>query len=208
MNTKTLYMIIGAVLVIVVVIFILISDSDKTKTEEKSQLPPGHPSIGEMQSSGGDAVNGRMPAEGSAPNKTNVRKDFVHMIDKMREKVNKNSNDTTGVIEFAQVLYDSHQFKEASEMFERFLKASPKNTTVMLDLSVCYFNLGEMEHAAKVTSNIIKVDSKNTVAMYNLGAIHATQGNKDKAREVWEKLMKQFPQSEDASRAKESLTKL
>ncbi len=208
MKSKYLYFGVGGVLVVLVIIFLLMDDSSVKKENADAQLPPGHPPLSEMQQSEGDMKNGRTPVDLNSPSKTNVRQDFVHMVEKLREKVNKNPNDTSGVLELAHLLSDSHQFKEAAVLFERFLKTNKKNTTVMLDLSVCYFNLGQMEDAATITSTILKLEPSNSIALYNLGAIHATKGDKPKAKEVWENLIKKFPGSDDATRAKESIGKL
>ena len=161
-----------------------------------------------MTPSEGDMKNGRTPAGGITPSKDNVRKDFMHMIDKLREKVNAHPNDTSGVLEFAQVLHDSHQMKEAAAMFERYLKAAPRDIESMISLSDCYFGTGQMDDAIRVTNNILKVNPKNTIAMYNLGAIYATKGDKDKAKEYWQNLIDKYPSSDDAARAKESLGRL
>lgn len=208
MNIKSIYMIIGAVIIAAVVFIILSKEPDKSKADPLAGLPPGHPPINEMQPSPDDMKNGRTPAGGTAPSKENVRSDFMNRLKDLRERVSRNDKDTSGVLELARMLSDSHQFKEAAGLYERFLKADRKNTVVMLDLSVCYFNLSQIDDAARVTSMILKNEPSNTVALYNLGAIHATQGQKEKAKEVWNNLIKKYPGSEDAARAKESLGKL
>ena len=208
MKIKTIYGIVAVVIIAAIVVIIMMKDSDPKKAGQASNLPPGHPSIDGMAPSEGDMKNGRTPAGGITPSKDNVRKDFLHLIEKLREKVNANPKDTSGVLQLAQLLHDSHQMKESAALYERYLKAAPKDIESMISLSDCYFTMGQMEDAIRVTDNILKVNPKNTIAMYNLGAIYATKGDKEKAKEYWQNLIDKYPSSEDATRAKESLGRL
>lgn len=206
MNIKTLYTLVGIVLVAIVVIFIILKEPEPTpSTGTESNLPPGHPSV--------DAQSGMQSpppgaTDGSAPSKANVRQDFIHLVEKLKEKVNKNPDDTSQVLDLARLLADAHQLKDALPLFQRYLRKAPGNIEVLLELSICYFNLGDMESARSTTQKILSIDAKNTMAMYNLGAIYANQGKKEEAKSVWNDLAKRFPNSDDAARAKESLARL
>ncbi len=203
-NMKSLYIGLGVVLVAIVVYFILSGEPEKKNmppaSAEQGQLPPGHPPIGEGQQG--------MPPGQPAPSRENVRPEFKHMVEKLKEKVSRNPKDTSGVIELARLLGDAHQFADALPLYERYLKAAPKDVSAMLDLTLCYFNLNKLDEAAQTTRDILRIDPKNTAAMYNLGAIYATQGKKPEAKSAWEDLISRFPQAEESARAKESLKNL
>lgn len=203
-SMKSLYIGLGLLLVAIVAYFIISGEPEKKKmppaTAEQGQLPPGHPPVGGDQQA--------MPPGQPGPTKDNVRPEFRHMVEKLKEKVSKNPKDTSGVLELARLLGDSHQFSEALPLYERYLKAAPKDVTVMLDLTLCYFNLNKFDEAAQTTQTILRLDPKNTAAMYNLGAIYATQGKKPEAKAAWDDLIARFPQAEESAHAKESLKNL
>ena len=207
MQGNKLYLIVGGILIAVVVIVLMLGDSETENPQTAGNLPPGHPSIDGAQQGSGMPPS-QNPADPNAPNKSNVREEFMHVIEKLREKVNQNPKDTAGVLELANMLRDSHKLDEAAGLYERILKVDKKNTSIMLSLSICYFNLGKTDDAMRVTNDILKVEPKNTIALYNIGAMYATNGDKEKAKSAWEDLIKRFPNTDDATRAKESIGKL
>jgi TolA-binding protein len=78
----------------------------------------------------------------------------------------------------------------------------------MLDLSVALFETGKADAAEAMTMKVLQLEPKNTTAMYNLGALAASQDKKDEARRHWEKLIKEYPDSPNAERAKQFMKNL
>jgi tetratricopeptide (TPR) repeat protein len=196
MNLTKIYIIIG-VLIVVGIGAILVFTSEEEKTPAPaSAMPPGHPN-----------VEGK--TDPGAPSKTNVRKDFLEALEKLKTQVDAApAKDTSGVLQLASMLFDSHKMAEAIPYFERYLKVDTKNTTVMLDLSIAYYSTQKQDKAMEVTQRILKADPRNTPAMYNIGALHAEAGRKDEAKRAWQTLIDKYPNSEDAARAKEAMGKL
>ncbi|MFA6233702.1 MAG: tetratricopeptide repeat protein [Bacteroidota bacterium] len=195
MKASRLYLIIGAVLVAVLVIVILLPDGEETpqQTEKNGAMPPGHPDVK------GD----------NAPSKSNVIESFLEELDQMEKKIAAQpKTDTSGVLVYARMLLDGHRAADAVPLLERYSKAAPKNTDVMLDLSVAYFEVKEPKKAESITLKVLQVDPKNTTAMYNLGALAASREDKAAARKYWEKLIKEYPDSPSAERAKQYLANL
>jgi tetratricopeptide (TPR) repeat protein len=190
-------MIIGLVLVAAVVIVLLLPDGSQAPAEPQAQgeaMPPGHPDIAE----------GEM-----APGAGNVRTDFMAEYERLAEKIKKQpESDTSDVLVYARMLLDAHQAKNALPLFERYVKAAPRNTAAMLDLSVAYFETKQQDKAAEITQKVLTIEPKNTTAMYNLGALAAVAENKAKAREIWQKLIESYPDSPDAARAQEMMKQL
>ena len=178
---------------------LLLPDDTETPPEPQAQgeaMPPGHPNV--------DDAEGEM-----APGAGNVRTDFMAEYDRLANKIeNQPESDTNDVLVYARMLLDAHQAKSALPLFERYVKAAPKNTAAMLDLSVAYFETKQPDKAAKITAKVLTIEPKNTTAMYNLGALEAAAENKSKARDIWQKLIDAYPDSPDAVRAQEMMKQL
>ena len=198
MNASRLYMIIGLILVAAVAFVLLLpEDGDMPQQAEtdQQQMPPGHPDVGDM---GGDQ-----------PGAGNVRTDFMAEFKRLGDKIAAQpAGDTSDVLVYARMLLDAHQAKNALPLFERYVEAAPKNTAAMLDLSVAYFETQQSDKAEAITRKVLSIDPKNTTAMYNLGALKAVAEKKDDARAIWQELIDTYPDSPDAARAKEMLSKL
>jgi cytochrome c-type biogenesis protein CcmH/NrfG len=195
MNAKRMYLIIGAVLVAALIIVILLPDDGQApkETAKEGAMPPGHPDVqGE-----------------NTPSKSNVITSFMEEFERLGEKIKKQpASDTSDVLVYARMCLDAHQAANALPLLERYSKAAPKNVDVMLDLSVAYFETQNQTKAEEVTQKVLKVDPKNTTAMYNLGALAASRDDKATARRHWEKLIREYPDSPNAERAKQFLQNL
>ncbi len=195
MNAKRMYLIIGAVLVAALVIVILLPDDGQTpqETAQENAMPPGHPDVG----------------GNNAPSKDNVITAFMEEFERLGEKIKKQpASDTSDVLVYAHMCLDAHQAAAALPLLERYSKAAPKNIDVMLDLSKAHHENGNAEKAEEITLRILKIDPKNTTAMYNLGALAASRDDKAAARKHWEKLIREYPDSPDAERAKHFMQNL
>ena len=198
MNASKLYMIIGVALVAIVVIVLLIPDEGETvqTPETAEQMHPGHPDVTCMDGDG-------------APGSGNVRTDFMAEFERLGDKIKAQpETDTSDVLIYARMLLDAHQAANALPLFERYVKAAPKNTAVMLDLSVAYFETKNQDKAEAITRRVLQVDPENTTAMYNLGALAAVREKKAEAREIWQQLIDSYPDSPDAARAQEMMKQL
>ena len=59
-----------------------------------------------------------------------------------------------------------------------------------------------------VLNKILSIDRNNLDAIYNLGAVSANMGDKEKARQLWTRIVKDFPKSQLAQKAKDSIAQL
>ena len=202
MNLSKTYLIIGAVIVIGIAAILVFSGGEEEQPASTAAMPPGHPDVGQMDPSGAEAASGQ-------PSKANVRQEFLHALEQLKTKVDKApARDTSGVLQLARMLFDSHKMTEAIPYFERYLAVDKRNTTVMLDLSIAYYSVKEPGKAMDITEHILKLEPRNTTAMYNVGALHAEAGRKAEAKQAWQSLIAGYPNSEDAARAKEAMKKL
>ena len=195
MNASRIYLIIGAVLVAVLVIVILLPEDEPAaqQHEAHTHMPPGHPDVNDP----------------NAPSKSNVVSSFMEEFERLGKKIEAQpASDTSDVLVYARMCLDAHQAATALPLLERYSKAAPKNTDVMLDLSVALFETKKPDEAKAMTMKVLQIDPKNTTAMYNLGALAAAQDNKAEARKHWEKLIREYPDSPNAARAKQFLETL
>jgi cytochrome c-type biogenesis protein CcmH/NrfG len=195
MNTTRIYLIIGAVLVAVLVIVILLPEDEPVahQHDAHTHMPPGHPDVNDP----------------NAPSKANVVSSFMEEFERLGSKIESQpESDTSDVLMYARMCLDAHQAATALPLLERYSKAAPKNTDVMLDLSVALFETKKPDEAKAMTLKVLQIDPKNTTAMYNLGALAAAADDKAEARRHWEKLIKEYPDSPNAERAKQFLQNL
>jgi tetratricopeptide (TPR) repeat protein len=142
------------------------------------------------------------------PSKDNVSESFKHELSNLKEAVEKNPNDTAAIKSYADLLAASHKPQESIPLYERILKKDSKRTDVLFSLSFIYYNSGDFKKAEDETNKILHLDKNNVQALYNLGAISASNGNPDEAKLIWSKLIKEYPNSDLSTMAKESLNKL
>jgi TolA-binding protein len=165
-----------------------------------------------------DIANKQMPADelhkglnnptAPPPTKENVSEGFKHELNALEKEFNNNPKDTSVIRKYADLLAASHKQDEAIPLYEKILKINPHRTDILFSLSFIYYNKGDFFNAEETTKKILIYDKKNPQALYNIGAIAASKGDSRKAREIWTKLITDYPTSETAGLAKESLGKL
>jgi TolA-binding protein len=165
-----------------------------------------------------DIANKQMPADElhkglnnpttPPPTKENVSEGFKHELNALEKEFNNNPKDTSVIRKYADLLAASHKQDEAIPLYEKILKINPHRTDILFSLSFIYYNKGDFFNAEETTKKILTYDKKNPQALYNIGAIAASKGDSRKAKEIWTKLITDYPTSETAGLAKESLGKL
>jgi TolA-binding protein len=165
-----------------------------------------------------DIANKQMPADElhkglnnpttPPPTKENVSEGFKHELNALEKEFNNNPKDTSVIRKYADLLAASHKQDEAIPLYEKILKINPHRTDILFSLSFIYYNKGDFFNAEETTKKILIYDKKNPQALYNIGAIAASKGDSRKAKEIWTKLITDYPTSETAGLAKESLGKL
>ena len=166
----------------------------------------------------GEISNKQMPADEihkglqnpvtPPPSKENVSESYKQEIMSLKNGIEKNPNDTAALKRYADLLVASHKPEESIPLYERILKKNTKRTDILFSLSFIYFNSRNFNKAEEETKKILSIDKNNIQAQYNMGAIEASSGNANEARLIWTKLIKEFPNSELAVMARESLSKL
>lgn len=192
------YFYLAVIVSVVVIMFFITSNSDTTKSKLNEN------NITDMPV---DSVHKNFNNLNS-PTKANVLSSVFEKIDSLRREVDSHPKDITKLKELGDLLTASHKPKEAISYYNKIIEINPNNVEVLFSLSVFYNDDHNFSKAEECTNKILIIDPQNIQAKYNLGAINASKGNKTKARKIWEKLVKDYPNSEAANLAKSGLARL
>ena len=200
MKFKTIYLY-GLLLTAVVIVLIIVSqvNSNEIVNTNRDQL----------QNMPDDEVHKQLQNQSSnTPGRENVSETFKQKLAELKTTVEKNSDDTLAIREYADLLVASHKNDEAIIYYNRILEKDKKRTDIYFSLSLIYYNKNNFVEAEDQNKKILHYDPQNQMALYNIGAIAATQGNVSKAKDFWNKVIKIDPKSETGILAAESLVKL
>ncbi len=200
MKIKSLYIYLG-VFVIALVSLAIFYSSDETKVitkidQNNTEMPND------------DIHKGMQGAGESAPSSGNVSSDFKQKMDELANYVTENSNDTAKVKEYAELLSAAHNPNKAIELYESILVKDNSRIDILMPLVYLYYSNKNLEKAEEYTNRVLKINPKQSQAVYNIGAIEASKGNMEKAKEIWRGILKDFPNSEAAHIAEQSLKQL
>lgn len=110
------------------------------------------------------------------------------------EKSKTDPKNSALLLQIAGIYQASHQFKEASDYFERALKVDPKNVTAHTELASCLYYSGDVDGALEQLSEALKYNPKDPNSLFNLGMIKY-RGKNDPAGAIaaWQQLLKTNP---------------
>lgn len=201
MKLKPIYIYL-TIFVVFIISIVLFSNSTK-----KSNLTDNQQMNGQMPE---DDVHKNLKSQGNgdAPSASNVMKEAIERMNKLKEEVNKNPNDTLKLREYADMLTLAHKPDEAIEYYSKILKFDPKRIDVLLQLTYVYFNKGDLDKALEYTNKALQVDKNNLIANYNLGAVLNAKGDKRQAIIIWKNLAQKYPNTDVGHIAKESAKQL
>lgn len=201
MKLKPIYIYL-TIFVVFIISIVLFSNSTK-----KSNLTDNQQMNGQMPE---DDVHKNLKSQGNgdAPSASNVMKEAIERMNKLKEEVNKNPNDTLKLREYADMLTLAHKPDEAIEYYSKILKFDPKRIDVLLQLTYVHFNKGDLDKALEYTNKALQVDKNNLIANYNLGAVLNAKGDKRQAILIWKNLAQKYPNTDVGHIAKESAKQL
>ncbi len=155
-----------------------------------------------------DEIHNKLNTTKPVPSKNNVTKGFIHEMEMLKKQITKVPDDTVSIKKYAQLLSASHKQSEAIDYYKRILTIDKKRKDILLDLTFVFYNMRDLKNAEFYTQQLLKYYPDNLAGQYNLGAIYASNGNKNKASDIWNKIITNFPNSEQAKLAKSSLVRL
>jgi len=198
MKIKPLYIYTGVVVLAIVflVFFTSRNDSGVPENINPNQMPDD------------DVHKGLKDQVQAPPGKGNVSSEIKHRLEMLKKAVEENPKDTLKMKEYADFLASAHHPDEAIKYYYNILNINPRRSDILFSLAYIYYNKKNYEKAEEVISKILLYEPDNTQAIYNLGAIAASRGDIQKAKAQWEKLVKNYPGSDEAKLAEGSLKKL
>ena len=98
------------------------------------------------------------------------------------------------LVQIASVYQSSHQFKEATDYYQKALKLDPKNVAARTQLASCVYYTGDADSAIAQLNQALKYNPKDVNALFNLGMIKY-RGKNDPAGAIaaWQELLKANP---------------
>jgi len=114
-----------------------------------------------------------------------------------------------GLLKQVAKIYEStHQFREASDYYNKALDINPKDVPTRTEMASCMYYNGDVDGALRQLQESLKYDPTDINALYNLGMIK-WQGKKDTAGALaaWEKLLQEHPNFDRRSIVERSIAR-
>ena len=124
--------------------------------------------------------------------------DMKHMADKKAEPLLaklKNDPNNSGLQNQIGILYKApHQFREATEYFQKSVDADPKNVAARTDLASCLYYEGDADGAIQQLQQSLSYNPKDANSLFNLGMIRMQKKNDPAgAIDAWRQWLKLNP---------------
>ena len=123
--------------------------------------------------------------------------------------VESNPEDVTALLALATLYFEAHSFEEAVPWYEKALALSPDDVESSTNLGVSYFYAGSADRAAAQFLHSLELAPDHAQTLLSLGIVRAF-GLDDLpgAKEVWERVIEVAPDSNQATAAREALTRV
>jgi cytochrome c-type biogenesis protein CcmH/NrfG len=110
------------------------------------------------------------------------------------ERLKTTPNDAGLLAQLGFIYNANHQFKEATQYFEKSLQLDPKNVPIRTELASSLYYSGDVDGALAQLDQALKYDPKDTNSLFNFGLIR-WKGKKDApgAIAAWQRLLKVHP---------------
>lgn len=191
----------GALVVVAVLFLIIFTSSEDSGSKNLTNLT-------DQQMPDDDIHRGLQNPMSSPPGRDNVSSEVKHQLDILKKAVDENPQDTLSIREYADLLASAHRADEAIIYYYKILNINPRRPDIFFSLAFIYYQKKDYDKVEDVTNKILFYEPDNAQAKYNLGAVSAVKGEKEKARRIWEKLIKDYPNTDVSDLAKSSLEKL
>jgi cytochrome c-type biogenesis protein CcmH/NrfG len=121
-----------------------------------------------------------------------------HMADKKAEpllaKMRTNPNDPGVLIQIGNIYRSTHQFKDASDYYQKALQLDPRNVAIRTELSSCLYYTGDIEGALAQLHQALATDPKDSNSLFNLGMIEwREKKDANSALAAWTQLLQSNP---------------
>ncbi len=102
--------------------------------------------------------------------------------------------------------FDSNQFMDAIEAYDRALKIQPNSPDILTDQGVMFKRLGWFDRAIKNFEEANKIDPNHATSIYNLGIVYRYDlQDFPKAKEAWTRFLEISPTGPGSDRVRQDL---
>lgn len=183
------------VFVLVIVAIVIFSTNDSQRVSE--------PNITQQQSLPEDEIHQNL---GNSTG--NVSAEFRQKMERLKSRYETNPSDTLNAKEYARLLAAAHKPNEALEVYKDILSKDNSRDDLRIELATVYFNMQKFAEAKSELEFVLEQNPNAADVIYNLGAVEATIGNTEKAKELWGKIIVEYPNTDAAEYAEESMKNL
>jgi cytochrome c-type biogenesis protein CcmH/NrfG len=146
--------------------------------------------------------------ESAAPSSPALSKENADRMKQLQQDINKDPNNYSALVSMGNLLFDSQNYSETIQYYQRALKFHPEDANVRVDLGAAYSYLKNIPLAIQETERAIQDSPRHVNAHFNLGIMYSSAGNFAKAKEYWQKTMELAPGSPIAKSAEENIKRL
>lgn len=205
---KPLYIYVSGFIIIIILFVLMQQNNNSTpSTAPVGNMPPSDNIAGKQMPE--DSIHkGLQNPLAQTPGKNNVMPSIKQHMDELKKAVDEHPRDTLKIREYADFLSDAHMDDQALSNYQKILKVNPRRIDVLSSMVYLYFDKNDLVNAKNVLNKILSIDRNNLDAIYNLGAVSANMGDKAKARQLWTRIINEFPKSQLAQKAKDSIAQL
>jgi cytochrome c-type biogenesis protein CcmH/NrfG len=133
----------------------------------------------------------------------------VNLQQKISELKNIVSTDPTNFqawVALGNEYFDSNQFMDAIEAYDKALEIQPNSPNVLTDQGVMFKNLGWFDRAIANFTKANEIDPSHTTSIYNLGIVYRYDlQDFPKAMEMWTKFLEISPTGPGSDRVRQDL---
>ena len=129
----------------------------------------------------------------------------ISRINELKNLVERNPENTSAILDLANLRFDSGFFEDATQNYEQYLKLNPKNVDARIDMAVCYYNLQQFDKAESEILAALRQSPNHQIGYLNLGVVYLAKQNIEKAKEWFNKAVNLDPNSEIGKKAKSLL---
>ena len=127
-------------------------------------------------------------------------------ITELKNIVAKDPSNFQAWVTLGNEYFDSNQFMDAIEAYDKALEIRPNSPDVLTDQGVMFKNLGWFDRAIANFTKASEIDPSHATSIYNLGIIYRYDlQDFPKAMEVWTKFLEISPTGPGSDRVRQDL---
>ena len=125
--------------------------------------------------------------------------EYAQFINAKKEELSKNPDNIKTRTDLANMLFDTGDYKTASEHYIMVLEKAPNNANILSDLGVCYRRMDDSAKALEYFIKAVEAEPKHPKVWYNKAIVYYYDlGNLDEAKKALAKVLEIDPFYESA----------